>query len=627
MEAALYEPGRTSSRSLSDFEILRLLGEGSLSSVVSARCRRSGKVVAVKMYHAARLSPRAVRAVAREVRVHGALRHPGVVRLQAAWRDAQGMYLVQSLAPGGDLFHALAREGGVLSERRAARDVLAPLLRTLAHLHARGVLHRDIKPENLLLDARGRVVLADFGLAIDLGCEAPLSRVGTLDYLAPEIVRLGLGGEGSKGGPASGLCPQTGGRGGAGNKAGNQPPPPEPSPANGHPRPRALAQPAPVSALHLELQQFASQQTAAEPTLGAAAPAPVRQPAPSSQTRMRAPPAARYGFPVDIWCLGILAYEVLVGGPPFEAASRESTYTRILKAEIFMPEHLSIGARDFILQTLRRDPDQRPTAEQLLQHPWIQSLAGGAGAAAEAESEADVCVEPEPMRKHPDSLAAGREQAVPAAREAEHATPNPAGSILEAGGSDAPEMVAHPSREVVPYPGLSQGSEGEEVPKPGSAAGEQAPEPAVLDDENALIPALMLAHESPHRRQSPAPTRLSPGSPGTQKPPLALASHTLGDLPRSLSPSLLLPQRLRSSSATSPAQVRGSPAGSRLGKLSGSPSGSPAKRDGDASPGSEVLRAFGRKLSLSAVRKAEDADGQRGGEGEGEANVEFMDFV
>lgn len=107
--------------------------------------------------------------------------------MHAAFEDGDGIYLVLDLAPGGDLFRELARCGGVLPEQRAVSAVLAPLLRTLDDMHGAGVLHRDIKPENLLLDASGRVLLADFGLAIHVATETPLSRVGTLDYLAPEV--------------------------------------------------------------------------------------------------------------------------------------------------------------------------------------------------------------------------------------------------------------------------------------------------------------------------------------------------------------------------------------------------------------------------------------------------------
>ena len=50
-----------------------------------------------------------------------------------------------------------------------------------------GIMHRDIKPENLLLSEEYEVKLADFGLAINVDAQSPISRVGTLDYMAPEV--------------------------------------------------------------------------------------------------------------------------------------------------------------------------------------------------------------------------------------------------------------------------------------------------------------------------------------------------------------------------------------------------------------------------------------------------------
>ncbi len=67
------------------------------------------------------------------------------------------------------------------------RQVIAPLLQTLEVVHQRGVIHRDIKPENLLLSEAGVVKLGDWGLAINQLQEKAYSRVGTLDYMAPEV--------------------------------------------------------------------------------------------------------------------------------------------------------------------------------------------------------------------------------------------------------------------------------------------------------------------------------------------------------------------------------------------------------------------------------------------------------
>ena len=55
-----------------------------------------------------------------------------------------------------------------------------------------GIIHRDIKPENILLTADKAMKLADFGLSIDASEERPVTRAGTLDYMAPEVdSRLG----------------------------------------------------------------------------------------------------------------------------------------------------------------------------------------------------------------------------------------------------------------------------------------------------------------------------------------------------------------------------------------------------------------------------------------------------
>lgn len=55
---------------------------------------------------------------------------------------------------------------------------------------------------------------------------------------------------------------------------------------------------------------------------------------------------------VDIWSIGVLCYECLVGKPPFEAPTYEGTYERIKKVSYTFPSHVSAGARDLIKKVI-----------------------------------------------------------------------------------------------------------------------------------------------------------------------------------------------------------------------------------------------------------------------------------
>ncbi|TMW66896.1 hypothetical protein Poli38472_012012 [Pythium oligandrum] len=75
---------------------------------------------------------------------------------------------------------------------------------------------------------------------------------------------------------------------------------------------------------------------------------------------------------VDIWTLGILMYEFIVGVPPFEAESNTETYKRIANIDIKFPSHVSALARDLLSKILKKEPRDRLSLGKLLEHPWIQ---------------------------------------------------------------------------------------------------------------------------------------------------------------------------------------------------------------------------------------------------------------
>ena len=140
--------------------------------------------------------------------LHACAGHASVLRVLGVVRSAPTYALVLPLYSRGALFallHASGRRLAPAAVAALAGDVAA----AIAHLHACGVLHRDVKTDNVLVDERGACVLADFNAAeletaINTGIVAPVGRpsggffkqfvVGTLPYMAPELLRSTGGG-------------------------------------------------------------------------------------------------------------------------------------------------------------------------------------------------------------------------------------------------------------------------------------------------------------------------------------------------------------------------------------------------------------------------------------------------
>ncbi len=187
------------------YRIVSPLGSGGMATVHRARDERLDRDVAIKILlpnHAG--DPVLAARFEREARSLAAAAHPGVVAVFDVdpGDAAAGVepFFVMELCEGGSLGDRLA--GG----RRISPDDLIPILISvadgLAGLHARGVVHRDVKPSNILL-APSRAKLADFGLArsddaaaaSDL--TAPGTTVGTMGYLAPDVLAGGTAGPAS----------------------------------------------------------------------------------------------------------------------------------------------------------------------------------------------------------------------------------------------------------------------------------------------------------------------------------------------------------------------------------------------------------------------------------------------
>mmetsp|Transcript_9745 Transcript_9745/g.27861 ORF Transcript_9745/g.27861 Transcript_9745/m.27861 type:complete len:729 (-) Transcript_9745:367-2553(-) len=168
------------------------------SVVWSCYCRQTNHPVVVKAYEKKKMTVRHKKNAAREISILKMLqlstrderRFPGVVGFLGTFEDRYYTYIVQDKCGRGDLFKELIRKGGTMEESRVCTEVVVPLLLTLQYLHSRRIVHRDIKPENIFFTHSDELKLGDFGLAINLATDTPVSRVGTLDYMAPEVLAM-----------------------------------------------------------------------------------------------------------------------------------------------------------------------------------------------------------------------------------------------------------------------------------------------------------------------------------------------------------------------------------------------------------------------------------------------------
>jgi tRNA A-37 threonylcarbamoyl transferase component Bud32 len=172
-------------------EIIELIGQGGMGVVYKARQRRLERFVALK------LLPQSLAADAtfaerfnREARVLARLNHPNIVTVHDFGQANGFFYLLMEYVDGVNLRQAM--EAGRFTPQQAM--LLVPkICEALQFAHDEGILHRDIKPENILLDTKGRVKIADFGIAKLVGeakekitLTACGMAVGTPHYMAPE---------------------------------------------------------------------------------------------------------------------------------------------------------------------------------------------------------------------------------------------------------------------------------------------------------------------------------------------------------------------------------------------------------------------------------------------------------
>ena len=172
-----------------DYELLSEVARGGMGVVYKARQLGLNRLVALKMILPDQLrADTSVRRFYREARAAAALDHPNIVPIYEVG-EHHGCHFYTMAFIDGPCLKGLIRSGGLPAAQRAASILLA-VAEGVAFAHDHGIIHRDLKPENVLLDSRGRVRVADFGLAKQTSGDPSLTRagqvMGTPSYMAPE---------------------------------------------------------------------------------------------------------------------------------------------------------------------------------------------------------------------------------------------------------------------------------------------------------------------------------------------------------------------------------------------------------------------------------------------------------
>jgi len=174
------------------FTLISQTGQGSMSTVHKAYDNEMGRTVCLKVQHPdknAAAAARSKEARPPEGEIASKITHPNVVKTYDFGISTRGEhFLVMEFVEGGSL--QLIRQARSASFEEKL-EILAQAADGLAAVHAAGFIHHDIGPKNFLVNRDRQVKLIDFGLAVPNtpAFRKPGNRTGTLQYMAPELVR------------------------------------------------------------------------------------------------------------------------------------------------------------------------------------------------------------------------------------------------------------------------------------------------------------------------------------------------------------------------------------------------------------------------------------------------------
>jgi phage terminase large subunit-like protein len=181
-----------------NYQMIRVLGQGGMGSVMLARSVQDGRAVAIKtLLPEVAVSEQSLKRFLREIEVSSSLRHPNIVSYIEHGTHNGIVYLVTEYVTGMDASKLAKHRGGKLNYKEVVK-IIEQTLAALDFAHNKGFVHRDIKEQNILVDGAYPNYLAkltDFGLSKSYkqtgmsGVTMVGDVAGTIAYMPPEQVR------------------------------------------------------------------------------------------------------------------------------------------------------------------------------------------------------------------------------------------------------------------------------------------------------------------------------------------------------------------------------------------------------------------------------------------------------
>jgi serine/threonine-protein kinase len=181
-----------------NYQMMRVLGQGGMGSVMLARSEKDGRAVAIKtLLPEVAVSDQSLKRFMREIEIAASLRHQHIVSYIEHGTHNGIVYLVTEYVSGMDASKLAKHRGGKLNYKEVVK-IIEQTLSALDFAHGRGFVHRDIKEQNILVDGdfpNYHAKLTDFGLSKSYkqtgmsGVTMVGDVAGTIAYMPPEQVR------------------------------------------------------------------------------------------------------------------------------------------------------------------------------------------------------------------------------------------------------------------------------------------------------------------------------------------------------------------------------------------------------------------------------------------------------